>query len=64
MKKILSSLILLASTCVVALAQQTVITGTVLDSLSREGEPSAIIQFFKASDMEKPIAFTTTDGDG
>ena len=64
MKKILSSLILLASACVMALAQQTVVTGTVLDSLSREGEPSAIIQFFKAPDMEKPIAFTTTDSDG
>ena len=64
MKKILSSLIILASTAVAALAQQTVVTGTVLDSLSREGEPSAIIQFFKAPDMEKPIAFTTTDSDG
>ena len=47
-----------------AFAQQAVVTGAVLDSLSREGEPSAILQFFKAPDLEKPVAFTTTDNDG
>ncbi|MBQ9660847.1 MAG: hypothetical protein IJV37_06230 [Bacteroidales bacterium] len=35
-----------------------------LDSLSRQGEPAAVVQFFKAPDAEKPIAFTTTDMDG
>lgn len=45
-------------------AQKTVVSGQVLDSLTRQGEPSAVLQFFKASDMGKPIAFTTTDGEG
>ena len=47
-----------------ASAQSTVISGVVLDSLSRAGEPAAVLQFFKSSDREKPIAFTTTDVDG
>jgi hypothetical protein len=64
MKKIISTLILAILGCTVSMAQQAVVTGTILDSLSREGEPAAIIQFFKAPDMEKPIAFTTTDTDG
>ena len=39
------------------------IKGAVRDSLSNEGEISAILQFFKEG-IEKPIAFTTTDVDG
>ena len=64
MKKILSTIVLAILSGIVASAQQAVVTGTVLDSLSREGEPSAILQFFKAPDLEKPVAFTTTDNDG
>ena len=44
--------------------QQTVVCGAILDSLSRQGEPAAVVQFFKAPDAGKPIAFTTTDTDG
>ena len=51
-------------TVVTAHAQTTVVTGTVLDSLTRKGEPSAIIQFFKVEDPSKPIAYTTTGEDG
>ncbi|MBR4585925.1 MAG: TonB-dependent receptor [Bacteroidales bacterium] len=45
-------------------AQQTVVSGAVLDSLTRQGEPAAVLQFFKATDAGKPVAFTTTDADG
>ena len=45
-------------------AQQTVVSGAVLDSLTRQGEPAAVLQFFKAADAGKPVAFTTTDADG
>ena len=64
MKKILATFTLVLFACTAALAQRTVVSGTVLDSLTREGEPAAILQFFKASDLEKPVAFTTTDTDG
>ena len=40
------------------------VKGIILDSLTREGEPAAILQFFKVGDDEKPVAFTTTDVDG
>ena len=65
MKRILATLIL-AATAVTALfaQQQTVVCGAVLDSLTRQGEPSAVVQFFKAPDADKPVAFTTTDLDG
>lgn len=51
-------------TAVAAHGQTTVVTGTVLDSLTREGEPAAIIQFFKGGDLAKPVAYTTTDENG
>ncbi|MBO7575105.1 MAG: TonB-dependent receptor, partial [Bacteroidales bacterium] len=44
--------------------QETVVCGAILDSLSRQGEPAAVVQFFKAPDADKPLAFTTTDTDG
>ena len=49
---------------VAASAQTTVVKGTVLDSLTRQGEPAAILQLFQAGDTEKPVAFTTTDEEG
>ena len=64
MKKILSTIVITILSGIVAFAQQVVVTGTVLDSLSRESEPAAILQFFKAPDYEKPVAFTTTGADG
>ena len=40
------------------------VKGVVLDSLTRQGEPAAILQFFKADDDSKAVAFTTTAEDG
>ena len=45
-------------------AQKTIVTGVVRDSLTREGEPAAVLQFFQSSDLEKPVAFTTADEEG
>ena len=45
-------------------AQKTIVTGIVRDSLTREGEPAAVLQFFRANDLEKPVAYTTTDEEG
>ena len=39
------------------------VKGIVLDSLTREGEPAAILQFFKVGDDSKAVAFTTTAED-
>ena len=64
MKHLVTSICLILLSCAMAFAQRTVVSGIVLDSLSREGEPSAVLQFFKAPDYEKPIAFTTADADG
>ena len=62
MKKILILLATMLSGAT-ALAQTTV-RGTILDAATREGEPYAIVEFFKAGDEEKPIAFATTDEAG
>ena len=64
MKKTLSSLVIAVLSIGCAFAQKVQISGTVLDKQTRQGEPSAILQFFKAPDTEKPIAFTTTDTEG
>ena len=64
MKKIITATLIALLFGTAAFAQQAVVTGAVLDSLSRDGEPAAIIQFFKAPDFDKPVAFTTTDTDG
>ena len=47
-----------------ALAQPRTVQGIVLDSLTRQGEPAAILQFFRSGDASKPVAFTTTAQDG
>ena len=47
-----------------ALAQPRTVQGIVLDSLTRQGEPAAILQFFRSGDASKPVAFTTTAEDG
>lgn len=59
---ILVSVLLLGS--MPAFAQKTIVTGRVLDSLTREGEPGAVLQFFQAQDLEKPVAYTTADEEG
>ncbi len=47
-----------------AFAQPRTVKGVVLDSLTRQGEPAAILQFFRTDDDSKAVAFTTTDVDG
>ncbi len=47
-----------------AFAQKTIVTGIVRDSLTHEGEPTAVLQFYHADHTEKPVAYTTTDDDG
>ena len=64
MKRILTTLIIAVLASTALHAQSSVVCGAVLDSLTRQGEPAAVIQFYKAPDMEKPVAFTTTDADG
>ena len=64
MKKMLT-LVMAALMSLAALAQNTTtVTGVVLDSLTRVGEPAAIIQFYRLPDLEKAAAFTTTDEEG
>jgi outer membrane receptor protein involved in Fe transport len=47
-----------------ASAQKTTVKGAVLDSLTRQGEPAAILQFFQYGESDHPVAFTTTDDEG
>ena len=63
MKK-LAVLLTAALLSVSAFAQKTTVRGVVLDSLTRVGEPAAILQFYRLPDMEKAVAFTTTDEEG
>ena len=60
------TLILTALLAGLAVSAQEIRTvqGVVLDSLTRQGEPAAILQFFKADDASKSVAFTTTAEDG
>lgn len=63
MKKILLVFSIVLS-CISLAAQTSVVNGSVVDKETGEGEPSAVIQFFRADDQSKPIAFTTTDESG
>ena len=63
MKRIITTLALSVIFCTALSAQRTTVTGDVLDALTRQGEPAAVLQFFKADDTT-PIAYTTTDMDG
>lgn len=63
MKKTVVSIIL-ALVSVSIFAKSTIVVGSVKDSLTFEGEPSAVLQFYRNTDLEKPVAFTTTDLDG
>ncbi len=47
-----------------AFGQTTTVEGVVLDSLTRAGEPAAILQFYRLPDTDKAVAFTTTDEEG
>lgn len=62
MKRILTMIIALSAG--VTMFAQTIVKGIVLDSLTRTGEPAAILQFFKADSPEQPVAYITTSEDG
>ena len=65
MKKIIVILVsLFAATAAFAQSHETVVKGVVLDSLTREGEPAAVIEFYEMANTDKAVAFTTTDVDG
>ncbi|MBR1569580.1 MAG: TonB-dependent receptor [Bacteroidales bacterium] len=55
---------LLVGTMSFAQNRSTTVKGVVLDSLTRVGEPAAVIEFYQSSDPEKAIAFTTTNEEG
>jgi hypothetical protein len=66
-KKHMKKIVVLALAALVSLsafAQKTTVKGVVLDSLTRVGEPAAILQFYRLPDLEKAVAFTTTDEEG
>ena len=63
MKRILTSILTAVIFCTALSAQRTTVTGDVLDALTRQGEPAAVLQFF-CGDETTPIAYTTTDMDG
>ena len=64
MKNLPSILLAAALLSVSAFAQKTTVQGVVLDSLTRMGEPAAILQFYRLPNLEKAAAFTTTDEEG
>ena len=64
MKKIIIVLAALLVSLAASAQEIRTVKGIVLDSLTREPEPAAILQFFKADDESKAVAFTTTDVDG
>ena len=64
MKKIVTSLLIAVLFSTVLSAQRTTVTGDILDALTRQGEPAAVLQFFRADDAANPVAYTTTDLDG
>ena len=64
MKRISIILIVLLTGLVASAQEIRTVKGVILDSLTRQGEPAAILQFFKADDASKPVAFTTTAEDG
>lgn len=46
------------------MAQHTVVTGTLRDSLSRETDPFATVRVFRQGDTSKPVAMGVTDTNG
>ena len=50
--------------CFETMAQTTLVKGFLKDSLTDEAEINAIVKVYKAGDMSKPVALSTTDIDG
>lgn len=63
MKRTLTILSFMLLACA-AYAQSTTVKGFVLDSLTRQGEPAAVISFFRSGEADRPAAFTVTAEDG
>lgn len=64
MKKIFILLVALFAGLAANAQEIRTVKGIVLDSLTRQPEPAAILQFFKVGDDSKAVAFTTTAEDG
>jgi len=62
MKKIITAAFLVIAS--IAASAQSIVRGTVHDSLTNEAECFATIQFFNSSNMSTPIAYTVTDAQG
>lgn len=63
MKRIITVISALLITCMLS-AQSTVVKGSVLDSLTRQGEPAAVLSFFRSGETDAPDAFAVTTEDG
>lgn len=63
MKKIFSTLIA-ALFCTLALAQNSVVKGVIIDSETNDPEPFAVVQFINIDDEKTVMAFTMTEEDG
>ena len=57
-------LVLLILSVLPTMAQRTVVTATLRDSLSHETEPFATVRVFRQSDTTKPVAMAVADADG
>ena len=64
MKKFILILTALLAGLTASAQEIRTVKGVVLDSLTRQGEPAAILQFYKVDDPSKAVAFTTTDENG
>ena len=64
MKKFFILLVALVAGLAANAQEIRTVKGVVLDSLTRQPEPAAILQFFKVGDDSKAVAFTTTAEDG
>jgi len=64
MKKLIITLVAAIIATASSFAQNTTVKGIVLDSLTRDAECYATIQFFNTKNTSNPAAFTVTDDEG
>lgn len=64
MKKILSLCMMALASSSVALAQNTIVTGTLKDSVLNETEPYATIRVYKKGNYKTPVAMSITGANG
>ena len=63
MKKVIFT-IMMTFFATITMAQKTVVTGVLVDSILQEPEPYATIRIFKSDKQQKPVALGLTDLDG